>query len=411
MPPKAMEVLLALIEADNQVVTREDLLQKVWCGVAVGDQVLTTAVWQLRAALEGACSGGTVVETVPRLGYRLTVQPIPQPYDGPPAPPPGAIACHLRARTLVRGPGFAEVECGVQQLREGSRRWPDFAPIHADLAHGLYTLARWGCSPGLPLLTDARVAVRRSLELAPELHEARATAVLIDAALAWSPATAAAHLTDLAASSSDHPEVLDSLARCLGAVGRFDEAVQVERRALAADPLSPPYGTTLGFLLRLAGCTKAAIAQLERTMELAPGWPVAALELARVHLSAGRIARAAEIMAGAQPEWAELLLELAQGRHSAAHARLGRQLAAKQPYVAPYWLAERCVWAGRFEDALCSLERAWEERQVQIMFVGVDPVFGALRDHVRFQRLLGRMAAAESDSETISPQSGRHHST
>ncbi|HSN56417.1 MAG TPA: winged helix-turn-helix domain-containing protein [Candidatus Sulfomarinibacteraceae bacterium] len=411
IPPKAMEVLLALIAAGNQVVTREDLLQEVWRGATVGDQVLSTAVWQLRAALEGACSGGTVVETVPRLGYRLTVRPIPQPYDGPPAPPPGAVACHLRARTLVRGPGYAEVECGVQQLQEGSHRWPDFAPIHADLAHGLYTLARWGRSPGLPLLTDARAAARRALELAPELHEARAIAVLIDAALAWSPATAAARLADLAPSTSDHPEVLDSLARCLGAVGRFDEAVQVELRALAADPLSPPYGTTLGFLLRLAGRSRAAIARLERTMELAPGWPVAALELARVHLSAGRIARATEIMAGAEPEWAELLLELAHGRSAAAHARLERQLAAREPYVAPYWLAERCVWAARYEDALCCLERAWEERQVQIMFVGVDPVFGALRGHVRFQRLLGRMAAAEGDPATISPQPERRHGT
>jgi tetratricopeptide (TPR) repeat protein len=406
-----MEVLLALIEADNQVATREDLLKKVWCGAAVSDQVLTTAIWQLRDALDGACSGATVVETVHRLGYRLTVQPIPQPYDGPPAPPSGAVACHLRARTLVRGPGFAEVECGVRQLQEGSRRWPDFAPIHADLAQGLYTLARWGRSPGLPLLTEARAAARRALELAPGLHEARATAVLIDAALTWSPAAAAARLADLAPSISDHPEVLDSLARCLGAIGRLDEAVQVERRALAADPLSPPYGTTLGFLLRLAGRTRAATTQLERTMELAPGWPVAALELARVHLSAGRIARAAEIMAGAEPEWAELLLELAHGLGPAAQTRLDRQLAVRESYVAPYWLAERCVWAGRCEDALCCLERAWEERQVQVMFVGVDPVFDALRGHVRFQRLLGRMAAAEGHPATTSPLPERRHGT
>ena len=60
-------------------------------------------------------------------------------------------------------------------------------------------------------------------------------------------------------------------------------------------------------------------------------------------------------------------------------------------YVAPYWLAERCAWAGCLDLALDQLERARREQQMQLLFVAVEPTFRSLHGHRRFRRLLAEL--------------------
>ena len=49
--PKAMEVLMVLAAHPGGVVSREDLLSRVWPGVVVGDEALTQSIIKLRRAL------------------------------------------------------------------------------------------------------------------------------------------------------------------------------------------------------------------------------------------------------------------------------------------------------------------------------------------------------------------------
>lgn len=74
--PRVMALLLALASRPKTVVRRDDLIDEVWAGAAGADNSLTNTVSNLRRALE-ANDGVRLVETVPRLGYRLTVEPEP----------------------------------------------------------------------------------------------------------------------------------------------------------------------------------------------------------------------------------------------------------------------------------------------------------------------------------------------
>jgi TolB-like protein len=65
---RAFETLVALIEADGEVVAREALMARVWPGVVVEDSNLHTQISTLRRAL-GDCAG--FVATVPGRGYRF----------------------------------------------------------------------------------------------------------------------------------------------------------------------------------------------------------------------------------------------------------------------------------------------------------------------------------------------------
>ena len=69
--PRAMQVLIYLAERGGEVVSREELLEKVWEGTFVTDEVLTSAIKKLRKALGDDAKDPRFIQTVPGRGYRL----------------------------------------------------------------------------------------------------------------------------------------------------------------------------------------------------------------------------------------------------------------------------------------------------------------------------------------------------
>src|SRR5215472_4390071 len=79
-------VLALLVERAGQLVTREDLRQRVWpSNVYVDfDQGLNNAIKKVREALGDSADSPTLIETVARHGYRFIA-----PVSAPPAHPAG----------------------------------------------------------------------------------------------------------------------------------------------------------------------------------------------------------------------------------------------------------------------------------------------------------------------------------
>jgi Tol biopolymer transport system component/DNA-binding winged helix-turn-helix (wHTH) protein len=71
LTPKAMEVLMRLVERRGEVVSREALLAAVWPRTAVNEEVLTRAVADLRKAFADRPAQPRYIETIPKGGYRL----------------------------------------------------------------------------------------------------------------------------------------------------------------------------------------------------------------------------------------------------------------------------------------------------------------------------------------------------
>src|SRR5262249_20497707 len=68
LPPKAFDLLLALVARAGTLATKEELLAEVWAGTFVEEANLSYTVSLLRKAIgeEG------YIETVPKSGYRFT---------------------------------------------------------------------------------------------------------------------------------------------------------------------------------------------------------------------------------------------------------------------------------------------------------------------------------------------------
>lgn len=89
LPPKAFELLAALLDAAPGVVSKRELHSRLWPGGLVADATLVALVKQLRAALGDHDRSRRLIRTVHRVGYALVAPALP------PEATPAPAACWL----------------------------------------------------------------------------------------------------------------------------------------------------------------------------------------------------------------------------------------------------------------------------------------------------------------------------
>ena len=97
LTPKAAEVLKELVIHAGAPVSKEELFARVWNGVAVSDDALTSCVQELRRALNDDPRRPRFIETRYRRGYGFVAALTPVPVEGAadtslPPPPITSIA-------------------------------------------------------------------------------------------------------------------------------------------------------------------------------------------------------------------------------------------------------------------------------------------------------------------------------
>jgi TolB-like protein/DNA-binding winged helix-turn-helix (wHTH) protein len=98
LEPKALRLLLYLIQNRGRLVRKQEILDAVWADAAVTESALTRSVGLLRKALDDDSREPRFIETVPTAGYRFiaqvettaTAEPTTIQSLTPPAPDPGA---------------------------------------------------------------------------------------------------------------------------------------------------------------------------------------------------------------------------------------------------------------------------------------------------------------------------------
>lgn len=106
LTPKAIETLLVLVENRRQLVTKEELLRRVWPDAFVEEVTLAKNVSIVRKALDETAEGRHYIETHSRRGYRFVAEV--QEVEGapgatePPEPQPLAVAPSSQRRTKLK---------------------------------------------------------------------------------------------------------------------------------------------------------------------------------------------------------------------------------------------------------------------------------------------------------------------
>lgn len=71
--PREMDLLIYLAGQDGQIVTADDIVSDVWSGVEVTNDSLYFSISQIRKRLDEPDAEASIIETIPKRGYRLTV--------------------------------------------------------------------------------------------------------------------------------------------------------------------------------------------------------------------------------------------------------------------------------------------------------------------------------------------------
>jgi DNA-binding winged helix-turn-helix (wHTH) protein/TolB-like protein/Tfp pilus assembly protein PilF len=122
LTPKVFDILLTLVENSGQVVSKDDLMKRVWPNTFVEEGNLTQNISLLRKALGESPGGVQFIETVPRRGYRFVAAINGAPAEnlpgnnGTPAPAPiqaaeasavvAAVPAHRRTPLFAMAAGL-----------------------------------------------------------------------------------------------------------------------------------------------------------------------------------------------------------------------------------------------------------------------------------------------------------------
>jgi len=183
LQPRVMQVLVALAQANGDVVGRDDLLDQCWDGRVVSEDAINFVVAQVRKLAQR--TDAFRLETIPRVGYRLIAQ---APAEGPASPPePPRAAGQTRRRLLVgSAAGAAVLTVGGAGYVAWNARRQTSRPI---------TIAVLPFDDLTPGTGDRYLAAGLAREVRNSLSRVAGLSVIADAS---SFALVAQHLTDSA---------------------------------------------------------------------------------------------------------------------------------------------------------------------------------------------------------------------
>jgi serine/threonine-protein kinase len=295
------------------------------------------------------------------------------------------------------------VDRGLKHLEQAVARDPNYALAYATIANAYVDMGLGvaGSLPSAEAFQRARAAVSRALELDSGLAEAHAVLGYLKCAADHDWVGAEAEFKRAIQLNPNSGDAYDFYGLMLSALERYDEAIEMQRRAFELDPLA--HRMDIATTLLRTGRYDEALAAITRVLEIDPHFALGHATLGWAYLLSGvpdRGIAALQQAVALSPESTMYLAQLGQafarvGRTDEARAVLRRlEELSRQRYVSPYHMAYVHAGLGEDDRAMDWLERAYEERAGAIFGIKGSFLFTTLRAHPRFQALLRKMKLA-----------------
>ncbi len=286
----------------------------------------------------------------------------------------------------------------IHTLEQAVARDTTYAPGYAALAEAYVWRPELG-SDRSEAIRGGRRAIERALALDPDLGEAHAAKAFLSYREDWDWVGSEREFTRAIELSPSSVEAHHRYSHLLMALGRIPESLEQSQLALAVDPLYAGMKTHLGWHYYMAGQLEQAVEQLENTARTDPGFGETHRFLTLVYTLKGRYAdalaehrKAVGLGAVADSNAKLALIRAAAGQRDAALHVLGAAMnRAERGEGSAYEVASVFAVLGLRDRAFSWLDRAFEERDVNLPEIKLDPFLASLRSDPRFQALLRRM--------------------
>jgi tetratricopeptide (TPR) repeat protein len=180
---------------------------------------------------------------------------------------------------------------------------------------------------------------------------------------------------------------------------RPKEAMEQAERALELDPLNTLFQGLYGMDLMYAHRYDQAIALLRDTLKTSPNHAIAlstlrsAYHMKHMYNEALEIWKASYAAKGDHEAEEALALGFKEAGYQGALQHVAEMFVSRSrtTFVTPWQIATLYTRAGKNNEALEWLEKAYQAHDQNMPYISVDPIFDNLRNEPRFQDLLRRM--------------------
>jgi serine/threonine protein kinase/tetratricopeptide (TPR) repeat protein len=277
---------------------------------------------------------------------------------------------------------------------------PEYALAHAGVADSFSVLGFYGFLPPVAAFSRARPEADRVMALDPALAEAYSSRGMITFWHDWDWGQSEEAFRSALRIKPHQAESHIFLSQIYTMLAKFDAAIAEAERAQVLDPMSPLVNAMAGFPYHVAGRNREAIEECRKALEIDPGFPVALWILALAAIEVGDFALAISsaqqgVTLSQRSTFLVSTLGCAQaraGNRGEAAAALDELRArATDGYVAPFHCAVIHASLGDTQTAIDELEKAYADRNPNLISMATLPLLAGLRDEPRFQELRKKM--------------------
>ena len=312
----------------------------------------------------------------------------------PQAVNPEAFDAYLQGHYFFERNTDKDTNMAARYFERATQLDPSYALAWVGLSRVLNWQANSGLLPAEEGHRRAREAVERALALNPNLAAAHNQMARIKRYVDFDWAGADASTQRAMALEPGNPESVRSAAFSAEMLGRFDEALQLGRRAVDLDPLNPASWSTLGEIKYFDGQLAGAEADVRKSLELSPDAFPGPILLNRICVMQGRpqdaLLEIERVRIDTARAWLYALTYGALGRKKQSDAAL-QELISKYGTHAAYQIAEVYAFRNQTDEAFEWLDRAYAERDSGLIYTKVDPELKSLHNDPRYAALLKKL--------------------
>lgn len=409
LAPKAYDVLVALVRRQGRLVTKEELLARVWPEAFVEEGILTVHISALRKALGDGARDRGYIETVSGAGYRFATEVV----HGAAQDDKAALrASHRpvelfelvgRGRSHLLSASYFELPNAVACFQSAIEIYPMYAPAHAGLAMARCAQAGMRAVPQLEAYSEAKTSALKALAIESENADAQAALGIVLFLSEWDWSAAERSLRRALEINPDHTEGLVHYGSLMEALGKLEEGLRFKQQALARDPRSPFVLVQIAISYWNQRRYDDAIAWANKALDIDPRHLLAREFMAGAYWKQGDLKRLlaanirqAEVFGVSEEELArlkrvcaEMEATFATAGHKGLTAYMLRHIPSGE--VATVQRAILHGAAGELDAAFENLDRALAARDVALVHLAVAPQWDSLRGDQRFNDRLRKM--------------------
>ena len=293
-------------------------------------------------------------------------------------------------------------EKSITYYNQAIEKNPTFALAYAALAESYVVLSTgFDVLPGKDTLPKAREAALKALEFDPTLADAHVSLGLVAACYDWDRQAANKHFKkalDLNPNSISAHLFIEIYLSLLEA--KYKESIDHLERAQELDPLNLHVKSRLGFVYYYSRDFDRAIEQFKEIVAFDPNNPFGHLGLMEVFGIKGRYDEAlaegqkllesgmrAVAVVGSLGAW----YGFAGKKDKALELLSELKARSNQGYVSSFWIAAIYMGLGEMDKAFERLEKAYGERDGNLIYITAPAPFDAFSPDPRYKPLLKKM--------------------